>query len=84
MNQEVFKVIKAKWDEFTKDLEGFFVRYVDGNEFNCFIENLEMIYPKDAFIHHNDWTVSWYIDLTEEEIAFVHENAQLLVEFYSK
>ncbi len=81
--QRMLEKIRIKWDKNTKDMEGFFIRHVDGNTHNNCIQNLELIHPKDAFLHAKLWTADWVIDLTDEEIEFVYANSNTLAEIYS-
>ncbi len=80
--QRMLKKIQIKWDKNTKDMGGFFIRHFDGNTHNNCINNLERVHPKDAF-RHADWAIDWVIDLTDEEIEFVHANLNTLAELYS-
>ncbi len=81
-DDRILNKIQMKWDRNTKDLGGYFIRHIDGNTHNNCINNLSMVHPKDAFLH-SDWVIDWVIDLTDEEIAFVHMNSAMLVNIYS-
>ena len=59
--------ILKKWNE-----QGQFIRWIDGDSLNNFLNNLQTVSKSDALQNHfDDWTTDWFVDLTEEEIKLV-------------
>lgn len=78
-----FKKIIHKWGNYTSDLNGFFVRHMDGNTLNNCRSNLELIHPHDAFSNPH-YSVDWVCPLTKKEINFVHEHIGAFLTYYEK
>jgi len=67
--------IGRKWAAFTKNSNGNFIRYVDGDVENSTPENLEEVTAVEAMRHIDDWVVDWTLPLTRSEVAFVRNNS---------
>lgn len=76
--------IGRKWIEYTKNTQGNFLRYIDGNTKNDDVNNLQAVSPYDAMEHITEWTVDWYMPLTLEEITFVRNNAENFKVLFTK
>jgi len=57
--------ILEKWRK-----QKFFVRFLDGDTLNGAVVNLVLVTLSDA-LAHDDWTVDWDVNLTNEECALV-------------
>ena len=70
--------IIGKWQSFTEQWGGMFVRYLDGNPTNGSSGNVRCVHPREALAKIDDplWTVNWPQPLTPEETRFVLENSE--------
>ena len=75
------KQIRKKWKEGCKVTGGFFIRFMNGNNLDCRLENLQRIHPKYAFIRPK-WKVDWDCFLEENEILYVTKNMKDFADFY--
>lgn len=73
--------IVKKWREQT--ITGF-IRFLNGNMTDCRAANLQFVSLRHALFHFEEWTVDWYINLTEVEIGSVIQPAVLQLLVYSK
>jgi len=64
--------ILAKWRK--QQLEGGFVRHVDGNTMNDAAWNLELLSLCEAMANFHEWTTNWDVELDEQEIALVRDD----------
>lgn len=72
---EKAREIGKKWAKFTKNTNGNFIRYKDGDEKNEETENLEEVSAMEA-MKNIEWVVDWTMPLTKEEIEFVRANTE--------
>ena len=72
---EVAQQIGRKWIEYTKNTQGNFLRYIDGNMNNDDADNLQAVSPHDALENIKDWKTDWFLPLSKEEANFVFNNA---------
>ena len=73
--------IRSKWHHQTRDINGYFIRFIDGNLMNVSASNLEYVHPHDAFTNV-DWTVDWDLNLTNKEKSFVSLNFENFASIY--
>ena len=59
------------WEE-----QGAFILSIDGNPANCAMSNIKRVDLAVALRHHDDWKVNWEMNLTAEQVAFVHKHNQ--------
>ena len=69
------RTIIAKWKEQSLDTNGRFVRHLDGNRANCYVNNLAWVELSDALRNIDSWDVDWDANLTDREIALVRTPA---------
>ena len=63
-------VIRKKWSKHSM----FWIRSIDGNPRNAALYNLAQVSPYQAMLHP-EWTCTWIMDLSEEEIEFVRSHS---------
>jgi hypothetical protein len=61
-NSQVTRSILKKWRE-----KGSFVRFLNGDNRDCSVNNLRDVTLKDALDNIDSWTVDWDLNLTENE-----------------
>ncbi|EJK48131.1 hypothetical protein THAOC_33100, partial [Thalassiosira oceanica] len=61
--------IRNKWSK-----KPSWIRSLDGNAGNCALFNLAHVTPYQAMLHP-EWTCTWIIDLSDEEIEFVRSHS---------
>ena len=87
MNTEVksnrmVKSIRTIWYNQTKDSNGYFIRWLDGNTLNNNVTNLCYCSPIDAF-SNPDWMVDWNLDLSTKQTIFVKDNISNFAMLYT-
>ena len=79
--ERMIKSIRNIWDKQTKETNGYFIRYIDGNKLNNKKNNLSYLHPKEA-MENLDWCVDWKVGLKKKQIQFVTLNPELFIELY--
>lgn len=70
------RAIGKKWHEFTRNTNGNFIRYIDGNPNNAVPENMQEVTAFEA-MQNIEWVVDWTMPLTPAEIGFVRANNEI-------
>ena len=80
----VLSRILGKWDAFTAQWNGYFVRYVDGDPGNSAPSNVACVSPRDAFARMDDWAVNWPQCLDPGEVQFVLDNREKFAAVFAR
>jgi hypothetical protein len=67
-NNKLSNSIIKKWNK-----QGTFIRFINGDTFDCRRSNLMYVSLKDAMEHINLWKVDWDMNLTKQEIELVKD-----------
>ena len=68
--------IRKKWSK-----KSVWIRSLDGNPRNAALYNLAQVTPYQAMLHP-EWTCTWTIDLSEEEVEFVRSYSSEFAKIY--